>query len=72
VSFEVTPVPPSYLTLTDGTIGEIGVDDLPVLYFSASIKLNGKTVYRDTIKKVVLGGSEFASVTALTTVFSPC
>jgi methionine-rich copper-binding protein CopC len=76
VSFVVNPPPiseNSYLTLTDGTTSvEFGVSDLPALctmgISSTSITLNGQSIVKNTIKKVVIG-SAFSGVTALPDMF---
>jgi uncharacterized membrane protein len=72
VSFAVTP--PSYLKTTNGTIVQLGAGDLGALcvYSSAensSITVSGQSIGRNTIKKVAIGGSEFAGVTALSDYF---
>jgi hypothetical protein len=66
VRFTVTYL--SYLTLTDGTFVELGVDGLPALCSGtgadASITVNGQSIVKNTITKVVIG-PDFAGVTAL-------
>jgi hypothetical protein len=68
VSFEVEE-PPSYLMLTDGSTVTVGLSDLPALCSNSggtsSITVNGQSIVKNTIAKVVICGSAFAGVTAL-------
>jgi uncharacterized membrane protein len=69
VSFTVT-LPPSYLTLSDGTIVRLRPSDLAAICTRSpingdiNIPINGQDVSKNSIKKVVIG-SDFSSVTAL-------